>query len=78
MSTQYNVPPIMSVDTDTRQPMQQPDGGVQNNPQQHTDPPSDKYKNYNCGKRYNRLKVNSHRKGPVPIEDCLLTNATQV
>ena len=38
----------------------------------------DKYSGYNCTRRSNKLKVDSHRKGPVPIEECILTKATQV
>ncbi len=38
---------------------------------------SDKYSGYNCTRRSNKLKVDSHRKGPIPIEECLLTKATQ-
>ena len=40
-------------------------------------PLSERYQSYNCGKRPNKLKENNYRKGPVPIEDCLLNNATQ-
>ena len=37
----------------------------------------DKYQNYTCGKRPNKLQVNNYRKGPVPIEDCLVTMVAQ-
>ena len=37
----------------------------------------DKYSAYNCKRRSDLLDVNSHRRGPLPIEDCLLTKTTQ-
>ena len=36
-----------------------------------------KYADYNCTKRSNKLKVESHRNGPIPIEECLLTKTAQ-
>lgn len=34
---------------------------------------SSRYKNYNCSRRPGKLKANSHRKGPIPIEECRIS-----
>ena len=45
--------------------------------QQVTRDVEDKYTTYNCSRRPDFLNVNSHRKGPLPIEDCVITKYTQ-
>ena len=36
------------------------------------------YQDYSCGRRTNKIKEDSYRKGPIPIEECKLSSAQAV